>query len=69
LSRGTERVLRGLGALALMAALVLCLAADHASMAVLVWVMTLAGAALTIAFTLTWRPRLLIPLVVGVRTA
>jgi hypothetical protein len=37
---------------------------DHASMAVLVWVMALAGAALVTAFTLSWQPtrlRLLAP--------
>lgn len=51
----TARGLRLLGALALMTALVLCLAVDHASMAVLVWVMALAAAALLIAFTLAWR--------------
>ena len=46
-----------LGASALAAGLVLCLAVDHASMAVLVWVMALAGAALVVAFTLAWRAR------------
>jgi Protein of unknown function (DUF3325) len=49
--------LRVLGALALVASFVLCLAADHTSMAVLVWVMALAVAALIVAFTLAWRPR------------
>ena len=41
---------------ALLASLLLCLRADHASMAVLVWVMSLAAAALLVAFTLAWRP-------------
>ncbi|KAF1688109.1 hypothetical protein B1992_01415 [Pseudoxanthomonas broegbernensis] len=53
----TAKALRILGVLGLLAALALCLAADHASMAVLVWVMTLAGAAFTVAFTLAWRAR------------
>lgn len=52
-----RRVLRGLGFVALGAALVLCLSADHASMAVLVWVMALAGSALSIALVLAWHPR------------
>ncbi|WP_225764882.1 DUF3325 domain-containing protein [Stenotrophomonas sp. Marseille-Q4652] len=52
-----SRVLRGLGTAGLLASLVLCLCADHASMAVLVWFMSLAGAALAVAFTLSWRPR------------
>ncbi len=59
--------LRVLGALGLLAALVLCLWVDHASMAVLVWVMTLAGAALGIAFTLTWRPRWLRLMAIWIR--
>lgn len=49
------RGLRLLGASGLVAGLLLCLAVDHPSMAVLVWVMALAGAALVVAFTLTWR--------------
>lgn len=48
--------LRILGALLLTSSLGFCLAADHASMAMLVWVMGLAASALAIAFTLTWRP-------------
>ncbi|SDQ66329.1 Protein of unknown function [Pseudoxanthomonas sp. CF385] len=51
------KVLRWMGSAALLAAFVLCLCADHATMAVLVWFMALAGAALTVAFTLSWRPR------------
>jgi len=54
-SPAMTRVLRVLGALGLAIALSLCLMADHVSMAVLVWVMTLASAALLTAFTLTWR--------------
>lgn len=62
-SAGTVGLLRALGAVALGASLLLCLRADHASMAVLVWVMALAAAALLVAFTLSWRPRVLAPLV------
>lgn len=70
--RGTHHVpavkaLRALGALALAASLALCLAADHPSMAVLVWIMSLTTGALAVAFTLTWRPRLLAPLVAWAR--
>lgn len=52
-----------LGALSLAASLLLCLTADHASMAVLVWVMATAGSAWVVAFSLSWRPRLLALLV------
>lgn len=62
-SANTVRLLRVLGAVALGVSLMLCLRADHASMAVLVWVMALAAAALLVAFTLTWRPQVLTPLV------
>ena len=65
--RSTVRLLRALGAGALLLALGLCLRADHATMAVLVWVMALAGSALLIAFSLSWRPRWLRPLVAWVR--
>ncbi len=54
--RGTIRGLRLAGGLALVLSLCLCLGADHPSMAALVWIMTLAAAALTITFTLSWRP-------------
>lgn len=57
LSPATSRLLRWLGAAALVVALGLCLAVDHASMATLVWVMALTGAALLVAFTLAWHPR------------
>lgn len=56
-TRATTVRLRVLGALALMASLALCLRVDHPSMAVLVWVMALAAAALAIAFVLSWRAR------------
>jgi hypothetical protein len=48
--------LRVLGAAALALSLALCFAADHASMAPLVWLMSLAGGALVVAFVLAWRP-------------
>lgn len=68
-ARRTVVQLRWMGALGLLVSLGLCLAVDHASMASLVWFMTLAGAALSIAFTLSWRPRVLRPLVAWVRSA
>ena len=58
-SAATVRALRWLGGGALFASFILCLAADHASMAALVWVMALAGAALITALSLAWRPTLL----------
>ena len=45
------------GVLALALSLGLCLQADHPSMAALVWLMLLAGAAAAIAAMLSWRPR------------
>lgn len=53
----TVRVLRAAGALALTVSLLLCLAADHGSIASLVWIMALAASALVVAFALTWRPQ------------
>ncbi|MBT9494008.1 MAG: DUF3325 domain-containing protein [Paucibacter sp.] len=53
----SRRLLRVMGSLLLAASLVLCLQADHASMAVLVWAMLLAGAAVLIAFVLAWQPQ------------
>lgn len=63
------RALRWLGGIGLAAALVLCMRADHPSMAVLVWCMSLAGAALAIAFALAWRPHWLRALAPWVRAA
>lgn len=51
-----SRTLRVLGGLGVMLALALFLAADHATMAVLVWIMSLTGAALAVALVLSWRP-------------
>lgn len=50
------RGLRVLGSGALASSLALCLAADHPSMAALVWVMALAAGALVTALLLAWRP-------------
>ncbi len=55
----TVRMLRILGAAALLVGLVLCLWADAPSMAVLVWIMYLALFAFITAFTLAWRPQVL----------
>jgi Protein of unknown function (DUF3325) len=49
--------LRITGVLAFGVSLWLCLGVDHVSMAALVWVMSLAAAALIVAFMLSWRPR------------
>lgn len=51
-----QRRLRAGGALALAASLGLCLAADHPTMAVLVWVMLLALSAWGVALWLSRRP-------------
>ncbi len=59
---GTRRVLRALGTLALPLSLLACLMADRPSMAVLVWVMLLAGNATAVALLLSWRPGWLRPL-------
>jgi hypothetical protein len=45
------------GIAALTVALWLCVRVDHPSIAVLVWIMALAAAALAIAFILAYRPR------------
>src|SRR5262245_45136253 len=50
-----QRVLRMLGVTSLGASLLLCLFADHPSMAALVWIMSLAAAALSVAFAFAWR--------------
>jgi len=50
-------LLRGLGATAWLFALLLCCRADHASMAVLVWIMSISAASCAAAFLLAWRPR------------
>lgn len=62
----TRRMLRGLGVLALLLSLLACLMADRPSMAILVWVMLLAGCAVAVAMVLACKPsllRMLCPLV------
>jgi hypothetical protein len=67
LSAARVKIMRCLGSVALLASFLFCLAVDHVSMASLVWIMLLAASALTIAFTLSWYPRLLSPLIVWIR--
>lgn len=62
-SPSEQRGLRIFGYLSLVLSLVLCLAVDHPTMAVLVWVMLLALAAKGVASILTWRQHWLKPLV------
>lgn len=62
-----QRLLRVLGAGALAVSLGLCLAADHVTMAPLVWIMGCAASAAAVAFTLSWRPRALAPAVAWLR--
>lgn len=52
----TRRMLRALGAAALLLSLAACLMADRPSMAVLVWVMLLTGSALAVAMALARLP-------------
>lgn len=66
-SRRVVIILRLLGSVALFFSLWLCLQVDHASMASLVWVMSLAAAAMVVAFSLTWRPRVLAWLVAWIK--
>jgi len=56
-SSAQRRGLRAAGSVALLLSLAACLAADHATMAVLVWTMLLAVAATAVAFVLATRPR------------
>lgn len=63
----TTRALRWLGGAGIVAALALCLAVDHATMATLVWVMAVTGASLLIAFTLSSHPHWLRALAPWVR--
>lgn len=67
-ARRQRQAMQALGAASLLLSLLACLRADHASMAALVWVLMLTAAALTVTFTLSWRPRLLAPLAAWVRT-
>lgn len=58
-SRPLARRLRFLGGACLLLSLAGCLAADHASMAFLVWVMALSASALLVAMALAHAPRAL----------
>lgn len=62
-----RRLLRALGAGALLLSLLACLVADRPSMAALVWIMLLAGSALGVGMVLSRRPRWLAPLALGGR--
>jgi len=66
---GARIVLRVAAGMAFLLSLILCNLPDHATIASLVWVMALTAGALTVAFTLTWRPELLRPLSWLVRLA
>lgn len=59
---GGQRLLRLAAAVAFLISLALCNLSDHATIAALVWVMALTAGALTVAFSLTWRPVWLRPL-------
>jgi len=67
LSEPPARTLRVIGVTGLSLSLATCLAADHVSMASLVWVMTLGASALAVAMALAYAPRLLIPLLLPLR--
>lgn len=56
---GRRARLRLAATAAFLISFVLCNLSDHATIAVLVWVMALTASALLVAFMLTWRPRLL----------
>lgn len=60
-ARTTRRALRCMGAAALVLSLLACLLADRPSMAVLVWVMLLAGSAVAVAVLLGLRAHWLRP--------
>ncbi|MCB1755161.1 MAG: DUF3325 domain-containing protein [Gammaproteobacteria bacterium] len=57
-----KAALRLLAINGLLISLQLCFAANHPSMAILVWIMMLATAAITVSFTLTWLPARLLRL-------
>jgi sterol desaturase/sphingolipid hydroxylase (fatty acid hydroxylase superfamily) len=59
----TATILRVLGSASLGVSLLLCLLADTATMAVLVWMMLLSVSAAAIALVLSRQPRMLSPLV------
>lgn len=59
---GARTLFRVAGSIAFLLSFVLCNLPDHPTIASLVWVMALTAGALTVAFTLTWRPAWLRPL-------
>jgi len=61
-ARSLRGALRMLGAAAVLASAGCCLQADHASIAVLVWIMLNTGAGVAVTLTLAHRPELLRPL-------
>ena len=63
LSRGRVIVLRLAGAGMVALAFVLCLMRDGPSFGALLWATAISIAALAVACTLSWRPRLLRPLI------
>ncbi|GAB3262213.1 DUF3325 domain-containing protein [Chitinimonas naiadis] len=58
-ARKVRTTLRALGAASLITSAALCFIVDRPTMAMLVWLMLLAGSAPLIAVTLAFRPRLL----------
>ncbi len=59
---GTALTLRAAGITALLLSMLLCGQADHASMAALVWIMSVSASAMLVALALAWRPGWLAPL-------
>jgi len=57
LSRAVARRLRASGALSLLASAICCFEAEHASIAVLVWIMSATASALLVTFVLAFKPR------------
>lgn len=58
-SKPPRKLLKALGCSALLLSLALCLVADRPSMAALVWVMLMTGAAVSIAWGLSKKPQAL----------
>jgi hypothetical protein len=67
LAHSRVRRLRTFGGGALVVSLSWCLAADHPTMASLVWIMTSSASAVAVALTLAYRPHWLRCLVVWVK--
>ena len=58
-SERIKTVLRLLACLGLLVSFYICLLANHASIAALVWIMLLTGASIVIGMLLTWKPSVL----------